>query len=282
MRSKSFAFTVCYFIFFGILSNIFAQEMKLLSYNIRYPSPEDGPNLWEYRKAPMLQALSALKPDIMGMQEVVYSQLISLSKGLTDYAYVGVGREDGKTKGEYSPIFYLKEELKLLDSNTFWLSETPNQISIGWDAALERICTYAHFLHRKTKREFWVFNTHFDHRGTEARAQSVQLILTQIKKLNKEGLPVILTGDFNLTPDQAPIKVLQNALSDIQQELDKNASNYGTFTGFDPTSNGERRIDYIFQQGFEVREAKHLWLKTEKGLWVSDHHPVYGEFLLID
>ena len=282
MRSKSFAFTVCYFIFFGILSNIFAQEMKLLSYNIRYPSPEDGPNLWEYRKAPMLEALSALKPDIMGMQEVVYSQLISLSNGLTDYAYIGVGREDGKTKGEYSPIFYLKEELKLLDSNTFWLSETPNQISIGWDAALERICTYAHFLHRKTKREIWVFNTHLDPRGTEARAQSVQLILTQIKKLNKEGLPVILTGEFNLTPDQSPIKGLQNGLSYIQQELDKNASYYGTITGFDPTSNGEIRIDYIFQQGFEVREAKHLWLQTEKGLWVSDHHPVYGEFLLKD
>ena len=281
MKSRKLCFRsgiiIC--LFFGILSHTFGQEIELLSYNIRYPSPDDGPNLWEYRKTTMLEALSTLKPDIMGMQEVVHSQLITLSEALKDYDYIGVGREDGKTKGEYSPIFYLKEELKLLDSNTFWLSETPNQISIGWDAALERICTYARFLHQQSGQEFWVFNTHFDHRGIEARAQSVTLILNQIKKLNQEGLPVFLTGDFNLTPDQEPIKVLQKAFKDIQQKIDPNAPNYGTFTGFDPTTNGKQRIDYIFQNGFKVIEASHLWLKTEKGLWVSDHHPVYGKFL---
>ena len=269
-------------IFLGVLSTLNSQDLSVLSYNIRYPSTEDGPNLWEQRKATMAQVLKDLKPDIMGLQEVVHSQLITLSEDLADYTYVGVGREDGKTKGEYSPIFYLKKELKLLESNTFWLSETPNQISRGWDAALERICTYAHFLHLKSGREFWVFNTHFDHRGVEARAQSVRLILNQIKKLNLKGRPIVLTGDFNLTPDEEPIEILQTNLEDIQEKLEKNAPNYGTFTGFDTATNGERRIDYIFQKGFKVSKSSHLWFKTEKGLWVSDHHPVYGEFLFVN
>ena len=107
-------------IFLGVLSTLNSQDLSVLSYNIRYPSTEDGPNLWEKRKASMTQALKNLKPEIMGLQEVVHSQLITLSEDLADYTYVGVGREDGKTKGEYSPIFYLKKELKLLESNTFW------------------------------------------------------------------------------------------------------------------------------------------------------------------
>ena len=129
-----------------IQSGCIAQDITVMSYNIRYASPNDGPNLWQNRKDDMIQTLLEIKPNLIGLQEVVHSQLTDLTLGMKEYSYVGVGRKDGKTKGEYSPILYQKNNLKLLDSNTFWLSETPDQISIGWDAALERVCTYARFL----------------------------------------------------------------------------------------------------------------------------------------
>ena len=258
----------------GAILNINAQEISVMSYNIRYASPDDGPNLWDNRKEDMVKALTEMKPDVVGMQEVLHSQLLDLTDGMKGYSYVGVGRADGKTEGEYSPILFNKQRFKLIDSNTFWLSETPNQISIGWDAALERICTYALFYDKKSKKEFWVFNTHFDHVGTEARSNAALLILEQATQLNTRKIPVIITGDFNLVPEEKPIKILQSAYQDVQHKLSREAPNYGTFTGFDTQTVGDRRIDYIFQKGFELIQAEHLWFKTKKGLWVSDHHPV--------
>ena len=254
-----------------------AQEIKVMSYNIRYASPNDGPNLWQNRKDDMIQTLLEIKPNLIGLQEVVHSQLTDLTLGMKEYSYVGVGRKDGKTKGEYSPILYQKNNLKLLDSNTFWLSETPDQISIGWDAALERVCTYARFLDLKTGKEFWLFNTHFDHVGVKARANAARLILAKIESLNKAKLAVIITGDFNLEPEEEPIKIMQMAFEDVQKQLSKKAVNYGTFTGFDSENYGDRRIDYIFQKGFYLIHADHPWLKTKDKLWVSDHHPVLAQ-----
>ena len=209
------------------------------------------------------------------MQEVLYSQLNYLTNILEDYAYVGVGREDGKTKGEFSPIFFREKNLELLKSSTFWLSETPEKISLGWDAALERICTYALFEHRKTRKQFLVFNTHFDHVGKISREQSVKLILKKAKELNPSMLPTLIIGDFNLTPEDSPIIMLQKFFEDILKDLKPKDPKYGTFNGFNTEKNAERRIDYIFQRGFIVKESNHLWIKTPKGLWASDHHPVY-------
>jgi len=268
--SSCFLVLVCW----GAPEAILAQKLDVMSYNIRYASPNDGPNLWKIRKGDLLKTLSKRKPDLLGMQEVVQQQLLDLTQGMKAYSYVGVGREDGKTKGEYSPIFYRKKALEVVESSTFWLSETPDQISLGWDAALERICTYARFYHKKSKKEFWMFNTHFDHIGVEARAHAARLILDQIKTLNTAKLPVILTGDFNLEPHEEPIKLLQSALNDVQKKLTASAPTYGTFTGFDIQSTGERRIDYIFQKDFQLLTASHPWLKTKQGYWLSDHHPV--------
>lgn len=260
-----------------IQSGCIAQDITVMSYNIRYASPNDGPNLWQNRKDDMIQTLLEIKPNLIGLQEVVHSQLTDLTLGMKEYSYVGVGRKDGKTKGEYSPILYQKNNLKLLDSNTFWLSETPDQISIGWDAALERVCTYARFLDLKTGKEFWLFNTHFDHVGVKARANAARLILAKIESLNKAKLAVIITGDFNLEPEEEPIKIMQMAFEDVQKQLSKKAVNYGTFTGFDSENYGDRRIDYIFQKDFELIKAEHLWLKTTNDLWLSDHHPVISK-----
>ena len=258
----------------------FAQELDVLSYNIRYASPNDGPNLWKNRKGDMIETLSNINPDLLGLQEVLHIQLLELTNGMKEYSYIGVGREDGKTKGEYSPILYRKDAFEVLDSGTFWLSDTPSQISVGWDAALERICSYARFLHRQSGNEFWMFNTHFDHIGVLARANAAHLILEKINALNTSSLPVVVTGDFNLEPYEEPIKIMQSSLEDVQKELTSTEPNYGTFNGFDTQTSGERRIDYIFQKGFKLREADHLWLKTKNGYWLSDHHLVRALLLI--
>ena len=267
------------FVFLCFLSSYLPTEqtpdLEILSYNIRYDNPEDGKNQWKFRKETLMDYFLQNTPDVVGMQEVLHNQLNDLTSTLEDYAYVGVGREDGKTKGEYSPVFYRKSALNLLESDTFWLSETPEQISVGWDAALERICTYARFEHRQTKKQLWVFNTHFDHVGVKARAEAANLILKKIKQLNPSGLPTVITGDFNLTPETLPIQIFQAAFEDVLLELPKSDFTYGTFTGFDTENNAERRIDYIFQKGFTVKKAAQLWIKTPEGRWASDHHPVY-------
>ena len=271
----------CYsymFPFFLSMNFSLKNELTVLSYNIRYDNPNDGENQWKYRKERVASYIKEISPDIIGMQEVLEPQLVFLDVSLTEFSFVGVGREDGKTKGEYSPILYNSNRLTLLQTDTFWLSETPKVISVGWDAALERICTYAQFKHKETGQKFWVFNTHFDHIGELARIQSAKLIHQKIKMLNTNNFPVIITGDFNLTPDTAPIKILQNAYIDVMQKTPTNANNYGTFTGFDKLSNGEDRIDYIFQKGLKTIKSTHIWLKTTSGGWASDHHPVQAIF----
>ena len=271
----------CYsymFPFFLSMNFSLKNELTVLSYNIRYDNPNDGENQWKYRKERVASYIKEISPDIIGMQEVLEPQLVFLDVSLKEFSYVGVGREDGKTKGEYSPILYNSNRLTLLQTDTFWLSETPKVISVGWDAALERICTYAQFKHKETGQKFWVFNTHFDHIGELARIQSAKLIHQKIKMLNTNNFPVIITGDFNLTPDTAPIKILQNAYIDIMQKIPIDAKNYATFTGFDKLSNGEDRIDYIFQKGLKTIKSTHIWLKTTSGGWASDHHPVQAIF----
>ena len=250
------------------------ESITAISYNIRYNNPKDGINVWENRKETVSIFLNEENADFIGLQEVVHPQLLDLIGALKTYTYIGVGREDGKKKGEYSPIFYKKQKYTLLKSNTYWLSETPNIVSKGWDASLERICTYGLFQNNKTAKKVWVFNTHFDHRGTLARAKSVDLIIEKVKTLNQEGLPVIITGDFNLTPDTPHIQKMQSYFDDVQKNLPISDPYYGTSNGFDTLKNAERRIDYVFKKGLQIKNAKHIYKKTPTGGWASDHHPV--------
>jgi len=202
-----------------------------------------------------------------------------LRAGLAEYNYVGVGRDDGKTKGEFSAIFFKKDELRLIEESTFWLSETPENVSVGWDAALPRICTYALFEHQESKRKYWHFNTHFDHMGVNARAESAKLIASKIGSLVDGEEAVVLSGDFNAEPQEEPILVLRNNFQDPLETVNLRGP-VGTFNGFDLDAILDRRIDYIFFKETRVVNYQHLDTKRSNNRWISDHLPIYFKFKL--
>lgn len=261
--------------------SLFAQEFNVASYNIRFNNPHDNENWWGHRKEATVDLLKANDLISFGVQEAVLNQMKYLDSNLENYSYVGVGRDDGKTGGEYSAIFYRKD-LKLITSGTFWLSPTPDKVSKGWDAALPRVCTYAQFEMEDGNR-FWHFNTHFDHVGVEARAESAELIVDKIKEMTGKRDAVILTGDFNVTPDTDPYaNIVKYMDDDLEKSKGKLIGPIGTFSGFDVNSKLERRIDYIFSRNLEVLSYSHLDDKRDNGLWVSDHLPVVATFRLKD
>ncbi|WP_240042733.1 endonuclease/exonuclease/phosphatase family protein [Maribacter aurantiacus] len=270
MRNIFFAvFTVC----MAVVGQ--SQEFKVMSYNIKYDNVNDTVNNWNFRKEAMVRLVQHYGPQFVGMQEVLLNQLEYLDEHLPDYSYIGVGRDDGKQKGEYSPIMYNSQHFELISANTFWLSPTPEKVSKGWDAALERICTYGRFKEKSTRKELYVFNTHFDHVGTEARKQSVNLILQQIKAVNTQNLPVVVTGDFNLEPDSEPIQLMQAGMTDAQQATQQPFYGpTGTFNGFDHSMVLDRRIDYIFVENLRVRTYLHIDDRMENNMHISDHLPV--------
>lgn len=255
--------------------SVYGQDLTFMSYNIRYNNPSDGENKWDERKEDVAQLILEQSPDAFGVQEALYSQMKYLDSVLFDYKYVGGGRDDGRNKGEFSGIFYKAKGLKVFDEFTFWLSLTPNHVSKGWDAALPRICTVARFEHLETKKQFFFFNTHFDHRGNMARFKSALLIGKKMMLLNSQELPVILTGDFNAKPKQRPIMYLSEIMDDAAQISEKPLEGpIGTFSGFDTNAKLNDRIDYIFSRGFDILNYKHLADKRPNGLWPSDHLPV--------
>ncbi len=192
---------------------------------------------------------------------------------------IGVGREDGKTKGEFSSIFYDSSKYKLIETGTFWLSETETVISKGWDASLERICTYGLFTEIKSKKKIWVFNAHFDHQGVKAREMSAKLIIKRISALNKNNDSVILMGDLNSTPESAPVKYISKFLKDGGLIApDKIHGSKGTFNGFKPNAVPEKKIDYIFSKSLVIKDYYHLDDRLKNNNRISDHLAVMIEF----
>ena len=265
------------FLFLSILSS--AQNLKLMSYNIRYDNPNDGENAWPNRKEFLYAQLAFYEPDVLGIQEALPHQVLEMATALPKYNYVGTAR-DGEGKGESSNIFYKKDQFELLQQKTFWLSETPDKISKGWDAALNRICTYALFKNKKTKQIFWVFNTHFDHIGESARTNSIQLILTKIKSLNTKNYPVFFMGDFNSEPSEQRIINLKKEMIDSKDvSEEKSFGPTGTFNAFKHNDAVTKRIDYIFLSKNNILKVKkYAVLSDSKDLkYPSDHLPVYVE-----
>lgn len=255
------------------------QTYKFLTYNIRYDNSGDRENQWSKRKDYLCEQIAFYNPDIFGIQEGLQHQVAYIDSTFVDYNYVGVGRDDGKIKGEYSAIFYNSKKLKVIKEATFWLSETPNKISVGWDASMERICTYALFENKAAHQQFWVFNTHFDHIGDEARLQSAKLILSKINEINKKNLPIVLMGDFNLKPESDPIQYLSQVLNDTKTVSITNPFGpEGTFNGFKHNERVTDRIDYIFTSKEHIKIQKYAVLSDSKDCkYPSDHLPVFAE-----
>lgn len=259
------------------LTSMFSQ-VKLMTYNIKYANENDGENSWSYRKNWITSQIKFYEPDIFGVQEALQVQIDYFSEHMPNYKHIGVGRDDGMKKGEYSAIFYNSEKFKVLENNTFWLNETPTKIKKGWDAALPRICTYGLFENKKTGEKFWYFNTHFDHVGVKARQESAKLIFEKITELNTQDYPVVLSGDFNLMPDTKSIQYLSEQMIDAKGAADLVFGPEGTYNGFNFSEPVTRRIDYVFlsNNGFQVK--KYAVLSDSKDLkYPSDHLPVMVE-----
>ena len=273
MKKLTFLLVLASIFSFSFL-NFISDPIKIISYNIRYNNPNDGKDIWENRRETITDFIEKEAPDFLGLQEVNFPQIQYLNSNLINYSFIGVGRDDGKTRGEFSPIYFNESKYNLLFSNTFWLSKSPDNISVGWDAAMERICTYGLFKQKNDGSKVWVFNTHFDHIGNVAREKSVDLILSKIKDLTKDKDQIIITGDFNLSDDSVPIKKLQNFYNDVNIKMDNKSKFYGTFNNFKIDNNYNNRIDYIFYKNFDLIKSSHLHIKTDQGRWASDHHPV--------
>jgi endonuclease/exonuclease/phosphatase family metal-dependent hydrolase len=254
-------------------------ELSVMTFNVRYDNPADGENRWENRIPVVRAYMDSVAPDIAGMQEVLYNQINDLLDIMPGYDYVGTGRDDGHQGGEYSPIYYREERFKLRDHSQFWLSETPDiPGSISWDAAITRIVTWAALEHIESGKLVYVFNTHFDHRGTEARLKSAELISEKIALLAGDS-PVILIGDFNIREDSNDYifmadlyrrNGLYNAGSISKSPV---AGPRSTFNGF-RTDLDAGVIDFIFvDENFEVNYHR-VDDVIENGIFISDHWPV--------
>ena len=289
-----------------------AQEMLVGSYNIRYKNRNDSlnGNVWAKRCQVISDQVNFMSPMIFGTQEVLYSQLQDLLKGLDGYDYIGIGRDDGERGGEHEAIFYKKDQLTLLDSGNFWLSETPEKPGLGWDAACIRICTWGKFQvnadKKKDRTVFYFFNLHMDHVGVVARREAAKLVVERIKEI-ANGAPVILTGDFNVDQTNEIYTIFTNSglLKDSYDAARIRFAENGTFNAFKTEYFTTSRIDHVFVSPSTKVEAygvltNSYWTENEtptasekaddapQEIWFSnttrrnpsDHYPVFVRIIL--
>lgn len=264
-------------------------SIVVMSLNARYDNPADAPNDWSHRTPIIFETVLDKSADIIGFQELLKHQLDDLDSILPWYDYVGVGRDDGRDRGEFSPIFYKMNRFVVVDDGTFWLSENPEDTgSVSWDAALPRIATWVKFrdMHLKRKDnnvEFYFLNTHFDHMGDTARMESARLIRKFIE-LKTEGLQVVVTGDFNFSSSESPYRILTEngllmdactLLKDDDQDCEP------TFNGFGKSSEN-RRIDFIFlDPRWHIFSYEMLQVKKDD-IFISDHYPIIARIKVGD
>lgn len=262
-------------------------DVRYATFNIRLDAKWDGENNWKYRKDSVVSFINAQQVDIVGMQEVLPKPLKFLKRHLKkNYAYIGVGREDGKKKGEHTPIFYNKKKFQLVDNGNFWLSQEPNKAGmIGWDAACPRIVTWGKFQDKKSGEVFVVFNTHFDHVGAVAQKNSANLILDSIKTIAGE-LPVIMSGDFNVTDTSQAYQIMTHhpyGLKDTHKIAKQRTGNTYTFHDFGKRELDKRgKIDFIFvNKKIDVRSSFiPIEPQQAKKGFLSDHNPVVVQLKL--
>jgi endonuclease/exonuclease/phosphatase family metal-dependent hydrolase len=251
-----------------------SQPINVMSYNIRLNTASDGVNAWPNRKDNVKALVKFYDTDILCVQEALPEQFDALVEN-TDFDVVGVGRDDGKRKGEFSAIYFNKNRFIKKDGGTFWLSLTPDVPSKGWDAALNRICSWVKLYDKLNKKEFIVFNTHYDHIGVQARIESAKLIKQKIQEIAPK-LPVVFTGDLNVTPETEAIATIKSFLTDTKEiSIEPPYGPSGTFNGFKWDSPLKDKIDYIFVNK-EFKVQKFAVLSDSKDQrYYSDHLPVF-------
>jgi endonuclease/exonuclease/phosphatase family metal-dependent hydrolase len=250
---------------------------NIITYNIRMNTPDDGVNAWPLRKDKVASLLKFHEADIFNVQEALPEQMDDLTALFPGFDHVGVGRDDGVRKGEHMAVFYKKDRFDKITDGMFWLSETPDKPGLGWDAVCNRTVTWIKLKDKITKKSFYVFDTHFDHRGRKAREEAAKLILKSITEINKENLPLILTGDLNLIKTTVPVQSILKELNDAQDKsLTPPYGPAGTSGGFD-VKIMPNKIDFIFINN-KVTVLRHGVLSDSFGLFYpSDHLPVLAE-----
>lgn len=259
-------------------------SLAIMSCNVRYGTAMDGPNAWPHRKDILVETIRRCDPDIMGTQECLEMQAEYIAQQLPDYRWFGIGRDkDGS--GEMTAIFYKKTVLSPLESGNFWLSETPEiPGSVSWDSSLTRITTWVKFHHRATGRFFYYFNTHFDHRGEEARAQSAQLLINRFAALDAKT-PIILTGDFNAAGGSSrPWSILtEGGMQDAWLAAEKREGPNTTWSGFKaPEPSSDNRIDWILTRGPVTVQYCETVTFSQDGRYPTDHYPVLARVTVTD
>ena len=253
-------------------------DLKVMSYNIRMGVAKDGTNSWEYRYPATALMLQDQMPDVFGVQEAFEFQIRFIEDNFADYDSVGVGRDNGKSEGEFMSIFWNKKTVKMVKWGTFWLSETPEKPSKGWDAACKRTATWALMKDKNTGKMFYFVNTHLDHKGKEAQRKGLDLIVSRIDEINPKGYPMVLTGDFNIKPDNVALVGLEEKMQSARKIATKTDNN-PTFNGWGKAKS-DMVIDYVYVSGFSACPEYHT-VNEKYGQWkyISDHYPVYAKLI---
>ncbi len=274
MKKFFYSLAIATFALMGVACNR-TSEIKVMSYNIRLSSgtiEADSIYHWQHRKEASLNLMHEEQPTVFGLQEACPDQMDYMVEMLPEYGYIGVGRDDGKRKGEHMSIFYKKDEVELIDGGTFWLSESPDKVSKGWDAACFRTCTWAILKKRDTGKKFVYLNTHLDHKGQQARKESIKLIVARAEEITGGKLPVFITADFNSPTTNDIFKPMQEVMLDARVEAPI-TDERGTLNCWGTTPPGVV-IDHIFFRGAEAQKFEVLRDKNYGAPYVSDHYPV--------
>ena len=262
----------------AIATNAQNDTVTAISFNIRYNNPDDGDNIWENRRDNAVIMVNMENPDFLCVQEAYYVQLSYLLNSLQNYSYIGLGRDDGKQGGEHMAILYRKDRFEVVAHGDFWLSETPDVCSRGWDAVCHRIVTWGYFLDKQTGKHVYCFNTHLDHVGEVARRESVKLITQRIKEIVKDKkAPVFLTGDFNSDINSEIFDPLKKVLKQARKDAPVTDSK-GTFNGWGSAPNNIV-IDHIFYKNAKPMVFKTLNENKYGRALISDHYPIKGVFV---